>query len=989
MSGFGEVCMEAGQRLGGSKADRGLSPDVFLFGLCCLCACCSGIFPFLHFTFNVHLFSSHQFLPAICFLFETVSHGDSVPPMANDFTHGGHIRDLAGRAGCGPEALLDFSANINPLGPPPWFRSVVARELSLSVHYPSPYAEALCRAGAERFRCGADEVVAGNGSTEILYALPAALGFTRALVPVPAYTDYRRACELAGVAVETVPLYPRDGFAVDFEALAEALERHGDAGCAVFLGQPNNPTGRTFAPGALCEVAERFPRAWFVVDEAFADFVPGLDRLAARRPANVVVLYSLTKFYAVPGLRLGVGFAAPDVAAAIRRHVPPWSVNTLAQAVGVEALGDADYRERSIAACTRLRESLAADLAKLPGLDVFPGEANFLLCRLDDGAPSVPDLAKDLLASRIAVRDCASFDGLGVSASTDTNHGGMTSNAAPKSRWLRLAVRGEGENARLVDALAHALGVMPPTPSFVAGNEIPGDQASTGVLRLRRPRRTPAIMFQGCSSNAGKSVLAAALCRILLQDGYSVAPFKAQNMSLNSFVTRDGGEMGRAQVTQAQACRLDPDVRMNPVLLKPSSDTGSQVVVMGRPVGSMRVAEYVRYKPTAFARAREAYDSLAAEHDVVVIEGAGSPAEINLKAHDIVNMNMARHARAAVLLAGDIDRGGVFASFVGTMELLDEWERALVRGHVVNRFRGDASLLDPALAAIADRTGTPFAGVVPYVKDLGLPEEDSVSFKSGVLDMAPSPERVVEIAVLDLPHISNFTDIDALAAEPDVLVRVVRRADELGEPHAVILPGSKNVPGDMRALVDSGLAAGVAALAARGEVEIVGICAGFQMLGRTIADPHGLESRGEAAGLGILPLRTELARDKTLSRCKAEHVASGLGLRGYEIHHGRTLPDAGGEPARVAVRRDGGEVLGYARADGMVWGSYLHGVFDADAFRRWFVDRLRGRAGFPPLGRGAAVYDLEPALDRLAAVVRESLDMGLIYSLLSPVWRIP
>ena len=866
--------------------------------------------------------------------------------MANDFTHGGHIRELAVCAGCGLHELLDVSANINPLGPPSWLRSEVARALSDAAHYPDPHAAGLCRAAARWAGCTEAEAVSGNGSTELLYVLPAALGFSRALIPVPAYTDYRRACELAGVAVQTLELDPESGFAVDFGALAAALEQGGAAGCAVFLGQPNNPTGVVFDPDALRELAGRFPQAWFVVDEAFADFVPGLDRLAARRPANVVVLHSLTKFFALPGLRLGLAYAAQDVAAALRRRIPPWSVNSLAQAVGERALADGEYAQRSVAECIRLRAGLAEALGGLPGLTVLPGAANFLLCRLTGGAQGASALAEVLLRERIAVRNCSSFEGL------------------EPGRWLRLAVRGEEENVRVAAALARALNAPAPRGA-------------------RRVRRTPAIMVQGCSSNAGKSVLAAALCRILLQDGFRVAPFKSQNMSLNSFVTRDGGEMGRAQVTQAQACRLDPDVRMNPVLLKPSSDIGSQVIVMGRPVGNMRVGEYVRYKPEAFARAREAYDSLAAGRDVMVIEGAGSPAEINLKAHDIVNMNMARHAGAAVLLAGDIDRGGVFASFVGTMELMEEWERALVRGYVVNRFRGDASLLAPALDEVALRTGTPFVGVVPYLHDLGLPEEDSVSFKSGALDVAPSPERVVDVAVLDLPHISNFTDLDALAAEPDVRVRVVRRAADLGRPHAVVLPGSKNVPGDLRALAESGLAQAVAELAAGGGVEIVGICAGFQMLGRGVSDPHGLESRGEAAGLGLLPLRTELARDKTLARCEAVHEASGLALRGYEIHHGRTVPEGGGEGLRPAVRRADGEVLGHARADGMVWGSYLHGLFDADAFRRWFVDGLRVRAGHPPLGRPATTYDLEPALDRLAATVRASLDMDLIASLVS------
>jgi len=339
-------------------------------------------------------------------------------------------------------------------------------------------------------------------------------------------------------------------------------------------------------------------------------------------------------------------------------------------------------------------------------------------------------------------------------------------------------------------------------------------------------------------------------------------------------------------------------------------------------------------------------------------------------------MNMARHARAGVLLAGDIDRGGVFASFVGTMELLTEAERALIKGFVVNNFRGDASLLAEALDITTARTGAPFAGVVPHLTNLGLPEEDSVSFKSGVLDQAASPERVVEVAVVDLPHISNFTDLDALAGEPDVRVRVVRRAGELGRPQAVILPGSKNVVADMRFLAESGLARDVAELAAEG-VEIVGICGGFQMLGATISDPLGLESGGELDGLGLLPLATELARDKTLVRARATHAASGHDLSGYEIHHGRTVPRGGAQPP--AVVREDGEALGYADPSGRVWGSYLHGLFDADPFRRWFVDRLRVRAGHDPLGRVVAVYDLESALDRLADAVRSNLDMRLVY----------
>jgi cobyric acid synthase CobQ len=463
-------------------------------------------------------------------------------------------------------------------------------------------------------------------------------------------------------------------------------------------------------------------------------------------------------------------------------------------------------------------------------------------------------------------------------------------------------------------------------------------------------------------------------------------------MSLNSFVTREGGEMGRAQAVQAQACRIEPDVRMNPILLKPNSDTGSQVIVCGKPVGNMDVAAYIRYKPEAFAAAKRVFDELAAEYDVVVLEGAGSPGEVNLKAHDIVNMKMAAYAGAPVLLVGDIDRGGVFASFVGTMEVLAEWERALIAGFVVNRFRGKEALLADALEYTLRHTGRPVLGVVPYIRELGLPEEDSVSFKDGAFDArAPHPslspggrgsgegDAHIEVAVLDLPHISNFTDFDALRLEPDVRVSIVRSGEELRAPDAVVLPGSKNVSGDLEHLRRTGLERKVLALAAAGKTEIVGLCGGLQMLGEKIEDPHRLESSCAALpGLGLLPLATTLAREKTLRRVSATHLPSGHQVTGYEIHHGRSDTSR----AQPLVRREDGEIIGAGSAEGLVWGTYLHGIFDADEFRRWFVDRLRTRKKLPALGKVCARYDLEPAFDRLADTVRRALRMDEIYRLL-------
>ena len=378
------------------------------------------------------------------------------------------------------------------------------------------------------------------------------------------------------------------GFRLDPNQLEDQIS----GGELVILGQPNNPTGLTFDPQALRALAHRHPETCFLIDEAFADFVEGLDSLAQNRPSNVIVLLSFTKFYAVPGLRLGSALLAPAWARKIQELRPSWTVNTLAQQFGAAALRDLEYEQAGRAFVKEQRHLLFRALTAIPYLTVYPGEANFLFLRSDHPALNAPELARRLLAEGIAIRVCDNYQGL--------DH-----------RYFRVAVRTEAENQRLVDALKAVL----------VDKKIP---------RVKH-RQTPALMFQGTSSNAGKSVLTAALCRILLQDGYRVAPFKSQNMSLNSFVTRDGGEMGRAQVVQAQACRLDPDVRMNPVLLKPSSDTGGQVIVRGRPVGNMDVNQYIAYKPQALARVKEAYDSLAGEFDVIVLEGAGSPAEVNLE----------------------------------------------------------------------------------------------------------------------------------------------------------------------------------------------------------------------------------------------------------------------------------------------------------------------------------------------------------------------
>lgn len=857
--------------------------------------------------------------------------------------HGGNLASLSRKTGFAREDILDFSANINPLGFPECVRPVIARHVGDITHYPDPDCSVLADAFCKRWGVAANEILFGNGSEEILYLLPKIAKKTTALIPVPSYSDYATACELSDISIKTFILNEHDGFILDFDR----FERELTGNEIVFLGNPANPTGFTIDTKRLCQSAVRKPEAVFVVDEAFADFVEGLPRLISSRPDNVIVTGSFTKFYAVPGLRLGYVAASPDYIKELNRIVLPWSVNALAQAVGETVLSDKDFEKETRQFVNQQRNDLLAKLRGFPNLTVYPGKANYLLARIDMDTIDAPTLAQRLLRYGIAIRVCDTFVGL-------------------DKRFFRIAIRTETENGVLIDALASVF-------------ETTGTQSLHGVA-IGKQKKKPSVMFQGTGSNAGKSILTAAFCRVLFQDGYTVAPFKSQNMSLNSFVTYDGGEMGRAQVVQAQACRISPDVRMNPILLKPNSDTGSQVIVLGNSIGNMDIGTYVKYKPEAFGYAKKAYDELAAEFDVIVLEGAGSPAEVNLKSHDIVNMAMARYAASKVLLVGDIDRGGVFASFVGTMEVLSEWERRLVAGFVVNRFRGEGSLLADAFRYVRLHTGLPTYGVVPYIANLGLPEEDSVTFKDVVCKEPADSAKEVDIAVIDLPHISNFTDLDPLRFEPDVRFRIIRRPADIGIPDVVILPGSKNVMNDIDYILQNGFAEIISKLIAGRKTEIIGLCGGLQMLGEEIADPYGIEStkKRTSAGLRFLPVSTVLMGKKSLKAAGALHVPSGMKLRGYEIHHGETK----GSGLAPLIVRDDGETIGYSSTDGLVWGTYLHGVFDTDEFRRWFIDRIRTRKGLRPLGAIVAPYDLEPALNRLADVVREHLDVKGIYRMM-------
>ncbi len=498
-------------------------------------------------------------------------------------------------------------------------------------------------------------------------------------------------------------------------------------------------------------------------------------------------------------------------------------------------------------------------------------------------------------------------------------------------------------------------------------------------------------MFLGTGSDVGKSILAAAFCRILAQDGYRVAPFKAQNMALNSYITLEGGEMGRAQVVQAEAAGIQPHVDMNPVLLKPTSQMGSQVIVLGKSVGNLSAREYYEYKKELVPLVRDAYERLSARYEVIVMEGAGSAVELNLKEHDLVNMAMAEMADAACVLVGDIDRGGIFAALLGSFMLLTPKERERVAGFMVNKLRGDPRLFQRGIEILEERGQRPVLGVIPHFTHLAIQEEDSVALTHR---MKQGPERsrenVIRIGVVRLPFISNYTDFDCFEQEPSVELVYFDDPSRAFGFDAIIIPGSKNTLEDLDFLKRSGLFHVIVAYHRRGGT-VVGLCGGYQMLGLSVRDPLGVESRlREVEGLGLLDMETEMFAEKVTSQvevvCASEtHLPSPPVLRGYEIHMGRSRSMGEAVPLFHTRLKDGEGTSfseGLTLADGSAWGTYIHGIFDNDSFRRSFLLEIRRRTGksHVQLSGGFNYHQWrEEQFDLLAEHVRRHCRVDKIY----------
>lgn len=845
--------------------------------------------------------------------------------------HGGDGRSVARALGLDPDSILDLSVSCNPFAPDP--TAIVARHLARGALRRYPDAEDVRvaeEAMADALGVDPGRVMVTSGGAEAI-ALVAGL-LERGWVEEPDFSLYRR----------HLPVVER--------------------GALHFRSDPHNPTGLLAADGIDAAV-------W---DEAFYPLATG--RWTKKRSTPAVVVGSLTKVFGCPGLRLGyvvvpeddgVAIGVPGMRARLAERQPRWSVATPALAALPELLAGADLEGWARAIATH-RTALSELLAR-HGLRPLPSDANFVLVEHAGG------LREHLARHGVVVRDAASFGLAGCARVAVPDAGGLE----------RLAVALENDAAavsgRRTD-VPHVRGLDQVGQRVEPRGVEP--EPKDGALR-------GALMVCGTASDVGKSQVVAGLCRVLARRGVRVAPFKGQNMSLNSAVTAGGGEIGRAQALQAAAAGIEPEPAMNPVLLKPGSDRVSQVVVMGRPWRTLNASRYQEAKAELEPVVLEALSGLRQRYDVVVCEGAGSPAEINLMDHDLVNLGLAARAGLPAVIVGDIDRGGVFAHLFGTVLLLPEGLRERVRGFVLNKLRGDPALLGDAPRELEERTGVPTLGVLPWLEGVWMDAEDSMALAAAPrvgdaqagASSGSRPTCAIDVAVVAFPRFSNFTDVDPLLVEPDVCVRFVRASAELGDPDLIVLPGTKATIADLRWLRDTGLAAQVPGAAARGTT-VLGICGGFQMMGRTIRDPFAVESAvHQTDGLGWLEAETRFFREKHTQLRRGRELASGVPVSGYEIHHGRVerAPQTDAWLTLDGPVENGTASEGVAQAEAGLYGTSLHGIFESDAFRAEFLGRLAARRAKRRQRSGVSFAAVREAhLDRLADACEAHLDLAVL-----------
>ncbi|WP_028975225.1 cobyric acid synthase [Spirochaeta cellobiosiphila] len=841
--------------------------------------------------------------------------------------HGGHIAEYLKKWDIPEEDILDYSANINPLGYPDWLRAVINIELDRIEHYPEPHQESLKEAYSQSWSIDPKEIIFANGATEILFFTLFTLKPSKVLLLSPSYGDYRDACLKLNIPIIELESGWENNFVPSLEDFKLALENL-PKDSMVILGNPNNPSGLVVEK-SLIDLCQSRSEVTLLLDESFIDLT---DKSKDQYPTtDYLVMRSLTKAWAIPGLRLGYLQGPAPILSSIEHNIPQWSVNRLAAAVGRELLTHKKYLKESQKMIEKERNYLKNEL-KGRGFWVAPGEANFLLFRLPQNYS--PSDFYDFLASQgLFIRLYKDVKGL-------------------DDYDFRIAVKDHFSNSRLIERI-NAF-VKQPHPST-----------------QRKHRLTPKrLMILGTASNAGKSLMVMAFCRIFRDLGYSVAPFKAQNMSLNSFVTSHGEEIGRAQALQALAAGIEADARMNPVLLKPTSDQGSQIIVCGKPWDQLQARAYYQKREYLWSQITQSYENLSRDYDMIIMEGAGSPGEINLKKYDMVNMAMAKYAQSPVLLTGDIDKGGVYASFYGHMNVMAQWERNLVKGFLVNKFRGDVSFLTEAHDQVLKELGKPVVGIIPYQHNHGLPEEDSVSYD---LHFQSKGSGLINLGIVRLGHLSNFTDIAPFQQEEVNLISIDTVEDMDKVPlHGIILPGTKRTIEDLRHLKKDGRFQAIKEYARRKNSLVIGICGGFQMMGLSISDNLGIEEAPgtEEEGLGLLPLHTQLMREKHLVQMNSRHKEYALKVAGYEIHHGATeIPedwDLFEEPG-----------LGAQNPRDNHWGSYLHGIFDNDDFRHRFLQELLDKHHIDIMPKWGS-YNVEAKIKHFTEVVRESIDMDYI-----------
>ncbi len=886
--------------------------------------------------------------------------------LLQEQSHGGDFYHWNKETGIKQADILDFSVNVRPDGMPDFLKASILKNINELCAYPDPQANELKELCANHYGFAPENFVFGNGSNELFYTLAPALyeeNYRHAYILEPAFSEYRFSLEKAQITTHTLlhllspqiqnadweltSDYIQEEQKQSIQKIKEAIEKV-PAKSIIVLANPANPSGFFIENHELVSIIGQKQDCLFLIDEAFIEYTneKSLLQILSAVPENILVIRSLTKFYALAGIRLGYLACHEKFAQKIQAKLPTWNVNSLAQSLAKTLLTEQKAVEEDYQKTNQRNEERKHDLyqklSQIQGMNLYASWANYILFSVDT---AYPNFWQDLLTKHhISIRNCANYHGL------------------ESKNFYRVAVRFPHEHTKLCQAIKHILHNAP----------------------VPQTKKTPALMLLGTSSNAGKSILTAGFCRVFTQDGYRVRPFKAQNMSLNSGVTIKGEEMGRAQIVQAKACNTEPDSKMNPVLLKPQTDIGSQIIVLGKPVGTSSARDYYKKKNELWEIVTKAYDELADEADIMVLEGAGSPAEINLKENDIVNLKMAEYAGASTLLVGDIDRGGIYASFLGTWQTLTKQEENIFTGFLVNRFRGDSSLLAPAHEYLEKTTGKKVLGVVPYIRDLALPEEDMAG---SLWNLQKTKEQIdytdknrkLDITIIMLGKISNHTDFEPLALEEHCHVRPVYSPDDMGTPDLIILPGTKSVVADLEALKENGLFDAILAMA--DTTFILGVCGGLQMLGSEILDPLHIESTQEKTmGFDLLPLVTTFHEEKQLTLMENIQTPLDCPVYGYEIHHALSTETANAgkseNPITDYFKGENNTIYGYAGKN--IWATYVHGLFDDDIFRLRFINLVRKFKGLNSVS-SCTPYAVETSLNKLADTIRQNVDMDAIY----------